>query len=148
MGAQRDQSLAQRDDARVARGRAGFDHQQRIAGLLPHQLGERLLLGGPDFADHVTGDDEVGGVGLGQRRSGLATLVADFAQAKAVAKQVERQRPKCVVGVEQRKISQRREASAAAQVAVPGPAPTSSRLAGAKSGLISTSAFRLAVTAA
>ena len=39
-------------------------------------------------------------------------------------------------------------ASAAAQVAVPGPAPTSSRLFGAKSGLTSTSAFRLAVTAA
>jgi hypothetical protein len=39
-------------------------------------------------------------------------------------------------------------ASAAAQLAVPGPAPTSSRLLGAKSGVISASAFRLAVTAA
>ena len=40
------------------------------------------------------------------------------------------------------------KASAAAQVAVPGPAPISSRLFGAKSGLILTSALRLAVTAA
>ena len=40
------------------------------------------------------------------------------------------------------------KAAAAAQVAVPGPAPTSSRLVGAKSGLMSRSAFRLAVTAA
>jgi hypothetical protein len=40
------------------------------------------------------------------------------------------------------------KASAAAQVDVPGPAPTSSRLVGAKSGLISQSAFRLALTAA
>ena len=35
MRAGRDQLLAQRDDPRIARGRAGFDHQQRVAGLLP-----------------------------------------------------------------------------------------------------------------
>ena len=84
-----DQMFAQRDDSRIARRRAGFDHQQRIAGLLPHQRGQRALLGGADLADHVAGNDEVGGVGLGQRVAGFATFVTDIAQAKTLADEID-----------------------------------------------------------
>ena len=85
MRARRDQVLAQRDDPRIAGGRTGFDDEQRVAGLFPHQLGERAPFGIADLADHVARHDEVGRIRFRQRGAGFAAFVADVAQAKAVA---------------------------------------------------------------
>ena len=147
-GAQGDRSLPQRQYSRIAGGRAGFDYQQRVAGLFPHQVGKRFLLGIADLADHVAGNHEIRGIGVGEQTAGLPRLVGHAAQARALAGEVQRQRAQGVVGVEQGRCCNDGNTSVAAQVAVPGPAPISSRLAGAKSGLISESAFRLATTAA
>ena len=50
MRAGADQLLPHGDDPCIARRRAGLDDQERIAGLCPHQIGERALLGGADLA--------------------------------------------------------------------------------------------------
>ena len=139
MRAQRDQLLAQRDDPRIAGRRAGLDDQQRVAGLCPHQLGERASLGIADLADHVARHDEVGGIRLRQRGAGFAAFVADVAQARCCrATRSSASARKASLASSSVKRCSDGKASAAAQVAVPGPAPTSSRLVGAKSGLIST----------
>ena len=101
--------LAQRDDPRVARGRAGFDDEQRVAGLLPHQFGERASFAIADFADQVARHDEVGGIRLHKRSTGFAAFIADVAQPRAVPCQVQRQCAQCGVGVQQRKALQRWE---------------------------------------
>ena len=135
MGAGRDQLRAKLDDPRIACRRAGLDHQQRIAGLGPQQLGERAPFGLADFADQVARDHEIGGLGLVERARASPRRQV-IAQSRACS------RPRSSasvaqggVGIEQREILSEENASAAAQVAVPGPAPTSSRLSGAKSGL-------------
>src|SRR5438105_14601644 len=51
MGGRDDQLLAQRDGARVACTRAGFGHQQRVAGLGAHCLRKRLAVALAQFAD-------------------------------------------------------------------------------------------------
>ena len=79
MRAQRDQPLAQRDDPGIASGRAGFDHEQRVAGLFPHQFGQRALFGVADLTDHVACHDEIGGTRFCQCGAGFAALVADAA---------------------------------------------------------------------
>ena len=86
MRTQHDQPLTQRNDPGIAGGRTGFDHQQRVAGLLPHQFGERALFGIADFADHVARHHKVGRIRFGQRGAGFAAFVADVAQAKAVSR--------------------------------------------------------------
>ena len=43
MGARRDQLLAQSEDARVAGGRAGLDHDQRVARFRPHRFREACV---------------------------------------------------------------------------------------------------------
>ena len=57
----------------------------------------------------------------------------------------QRQCPQGAVGVQRVKLCSEENVSAAAQVAVPGPAPTSSRVLGENPGATSHSAFRLAV---
>ena len=138
-GRRRDQLCAQRDDPRVARRRAGFDHQQRVAGLRPHQFGQRRPLGLADFADDVARDDEVGWFRLGElaraspARSGCRQTRAVSARSSASAR-------RAALASSSVKSCSDGKARPRPSVAVPGPAPTSSRLSGAKSGRISLSA--------
>ena len=144
-----DQLLAQRDDPRIARRRAGLDDQQRVAGLVPHQLGERGPFAVADSPITIARDDEVGRFGAGERGAGIAALVSDVAQSAALSPtRSSASVRKASLASSSVKSCSDGNASAAAHVAVPGPAPMSSRLFGAKSGRISHSAFRLAATAA
>ena len=68
-----DQLRPQRDDPRIARGRAGLDHQQRVAGFA-HISSASAPFVLADLADHIARHHEIGGISLGQRRAGFAAF--------------------------------------------------------------------------
>lgn len=102
----RDQLLAQREDAGVAGGRAGLDHNQRVARLGPHRLRQLTLIGLAEFADDVAGDDEIGLRDLGEVAAGTARQIAALRKSRAVARQVEREPAERGVGIEQGEVMQ------------------------------------------
>ncbi len=93
----------------IAGGRAGLDHDQRVARFRPHRLGELALVALAELADDVARDDEIGLRDLGEVGGGIARQITAIREARAVARQLEREPAQRGVGVEQRKILQRRK---------------------------------------
>ena len=61
MRAHRDQLRAQREDAGVARGSAGFDDQEYVSGFCPHQFGKGALFSLAQLGNQVARHHKVGG---------------------------------------------------------------------------------------
>ncbi len=128
VGAWRDQLLAQREDARVAGRRAGLDHDQRVARFRPHRFRELALIGLAELADDVARHDEIGLRDLGEVGAGVARQIAAIGAAASCRAPVRAPARLSVALASSRvKSCSDGKASAAAQLAVPGPAPTSSR---------------------
>ena len=91
--------LSQGEDPRIARRRAGFDDQKRVACLGPQLCGERASFCVADLADHVACHHKLGRLGTCECSAGFAPMVGHLPQACTVVAKIERQCTQGGIGI-------------------------------------------------
>ena len=100
---------AQRDDRARSRRACRARRSAACRGFWPTSLGQRVSLGLADLADHVACHHQIGAARSRPARRGRRRAGSRFAQARAVADEIERQRAQRGIGVEQGESSAAKE---------------------------------------